>query len=134
MRRGLVMTEAEVAAHNAKVRGEKPAEKREVKRSKRDYARELAAQIKQAGLPMPILEYAFDAQLDGSGRVWRFDLAWIGWLAVEVDGAVHRIKGRFKGDRAKHQAAFKLGYKLLRVSPEQVRNGEALELVRKAIT
>lgn len=106
--------------------------KGKLKAAKRDYARELAKQIKAAGLPKPELEYAFDAQLEGEGRGWRFDLCWPLWLAVEVDGSVHRIKGRFKADLAKHQAAFALGYKLLRVSPEQVRNGEALELVRRA--
>lgn len=101
---------------------------------KTDYARMLAQQIKKAGLPTPVLEYCFDAQLDGTGRSWRFDLAWPGWLAIEVDGGAHTVKEKFKRDIEKHQAAFKLGYKLLRVSPEQVRNGEALELVRRALT
>jgi len=84
---------------------------------------------------MPILEYAFSAQLEGSGRGWRFDLCWTDmWLAVEIDGAVHRTKERFASDLPKQQEAFALGYKFLRVSPAQVRSGEALALVREALT
>jgi len=103
---------------------------------KPDYVRELAIQILYAGLRLPLLEYAFDKQLTGTGRGWMLDMAWP-WLepmlAVEVDGAVHRIKGRHKGDIPKHQALFTQGWKLLRVTPAQVRNGEALALVREAL-
>lgn len=134
----------------AKEQMDRPAPKREaagdpvVKRApagKVDYGRMLAQQIVAAGLPEPVLEWTFDAQLDGSGRSWRFDLAWPGWLAldigklaVEVDGGVHKLTKRFNADIPKHQAAFALGYKLLRVSPEQVKSGEALEFIRRALT
>ena len=152
------MTEAEYRAHQERVGRARQSGRPEVstepqKRAQRlpgkpvtgekrpDYARMLAKQIKAAGLPNPVLEYAFDAQLDGSGRAWRFDLCWPKWLAidvaplaVEVDGAVHRIQERFKADLPKHQAAFELGYKLLRVSPAQVQSGEALEFIRRALT
>ena len=156
--KSLRMTDGEYTAHQKRVAGQaggcaraaalSPESRKEIAKKgatarwaghtratpKPDYARQLAKQIKATGLPEPLLEFTFDAQLDGSGRSWRFDLCWPKWLAIEVDGAVHRIRERFEGDLPKHQAPFKLGYKLLRVSPEQVRNGEALELVRRALT
>ena len=76
-----------------------------------------------------MLEYRFHAT-----RGWRFDLCWPALkLAVEVDGAVHRIKERFLADMEKHQAAFAAGWRVLRVAPRQVRNGAAVELVRQAL-
>ena len=50
-------------------------------------------------------------------------------IAVEVDGVVHRIKGRFDSDREKHTLALLTGWRVLRVSPSQVRTGAALELL-----
>lgn len=98
------------------------------------YSRELALQVRQASLPSPLLEYAFDKQLDGGGRGWRFDLCWPSErAAVEVDGAVHRIKRRFAADIPKSQAALRLGYRVLRVTPADVRSGRALELVRELL-
>ena len=46
---------------------------------------------------------------------------------------VHRIKGRFKADIERQQYLFLLGWRWFPVSPEQVRNGEALDLVRRAL-
>ena len=98
------------------------------------YSRALARQIRGASLPAPILEYPFDKQIEGGGRRWAFDLAWPSlMLAVEVDGAVHRIKERFKSDLEKRQAADRLGWRVLPVSPRQVESGRALELVRDAL-
>ena len=75
--------------------------------------------------PEPELEYLF-----ASPRKWRFDLAWPELRrAVEVDGAVHRIKSRFLGDLEKNQAATLAGWLVLRVAPRQVKSGEALGLV-----
>lgn len=112
---------------------EKQETKAKPKHEPENYARQLARQIAKAKVHdvAPILEYVFDAQLEGGGKGWRFDLCWPELrIAIEVDGAVHRIKERFKADLPKYQAAFGLGYRVLRVSPEQVRNGEALQLVK----
>jgi len=101
---------------------------------KPDNARELAIQIRDAGLLQPLLEFCFDCQLDGSGRPWRADLCWPRLkLIIEVDGSVHRIRSRFRGDIKKRQAADRLGYRVVPVTPAQVRNGEALALVREAL-
>ena len=89
--------------------------------------RELLWQIERAGLPVAIPEYRF---AEDQGRKWRFDLAWPDRLfAVEIDGMVHRIKKRFKADMEKHQNAFVRGWRVLRVSPTQARDGTALRLI-----
>lgn len=88
-------------------------------------------------------EDEFAAQLDGAhiaylrefkflpGRRFRFDFMILGAsAAVEIDGAVHRIKGRFTGDREKGNLALLRGWRVLHVSPAQVKSGEALSLLR----
>ena len=90
-------------------------------------------QIAKAKLPRPIREYHFDQQ-GTDGRGWKFDLAWPSlMIAVEVDGMVHRIKGRYKADIPRSQAAFMAGWRVLRVSPTDVENGRALELIRQSV-
>lgn len=65
------------------------------------------------------------------GRRFRFDFMILGSaVAVEIDGAVHRIKGRFTGDREKGNLALLAGWRVLHVAPAQVRSGEALALLR----
>ncbi len=93
------------------------------------YADMLAFQCSLAGLPAFEREHVFAAP-----RKWRFDLALPPLLfAVEVDGAVHRIKERFNRDLEKHQAAFLARWSVFRVSPAQVKSGEALHLVEQAL-
>jgi hypothetical protein len=92
----------------------------------------LAGQLRRAGLPAPLLEYPFAKHL---GRRYKADLAYpsLG-LLVEVDGMVHRVKARFVADLERDQIIFQLGLRKLRVSPAQVRDGRALELVRAALS
>lgn len=54
-------------------------------------------------------------------------------LIVEIDGAVHRIKARFKADIERDQVIFFLGYRKLRISTAQVRSGEAVQLIERAL-
>lgn len=94
-----------------------------------DYSRMLIAQLELVGALSPVPEYRFY-----EGRKWRLDLAYPDRrLAIEVDGAVHRIKGQFYRDLEKHQALFFEGWRLLRVSTAQVRSGAALAMVRRAL-
>ena len=89
----------------------------------------LDQQLRLVGITAQVLEHRF-----APPRKWRFDLAYPAILfAVEVDGMVHRIKERFVADLAKHQAAFAAGWSVLRVSPAQVRSGEACQLVEQAL-
>lgn len=97
--------------------------------AKVSWSDELAKQMVAANLPPPVPEYKFHPT-----RRWRLDLAYPGTLfGIEVDGAVHRIKSRFKADLEKHQAWFGMGWRVLRVTPQQVRDGAALELVTCAL-
>lgn len=54
-------------------------------------------------------------------------------LLVEVEGQVHSIKGKRGGDVKRRQLAEEAGWRVLSVLPEQVHNGEAVELVRRAL-
>src|SRR5262245_1384575 len=86
-------------------------------------------------------EDLFAAQLDAQGiryvreyrflpgRRFRFDFALeplYRSIAVEVDGVVHRIKAQFQRDREKHNLALIAGWRVLHVSPDDVRSGKAL--------
>jgi hypothetical protein len=134
------MTPEAYAEHQLRVHGpqtitpKKPPKAKNRYQKKREFSILLAQQIRDAKLDDPILEYAFAAQLGGNGRGWQFDLCWpIRRLAFEVDGAVHRIKAQFKTDMEKHQEAMRLNFRTIRVSPAQVRSGEALEFVRREL-
>lgn len=80
-------------------------------------------------MPAPLREYRFHPT-----RKWRFDFAWPDQhLAVEVDGEVHRIKSRFHADIQKHAIATLMGWTVLRVGGQQVRNGAAVKWVREVL-
>jgi very-short-patch-repair endonuclease len=85
------------------------------------------------GLPTPTPEYRFHPT-----RRWRFDFAWPHHkLALEVEGGVF-IRGRHSRgagmvkDMEKYGEAAILGWRVLRVTPKQVRDGSALTLVERA--
>jgi len=94
----------------------------------------LYGQIVDARLETPIREYHFDEQAR-DGRGWALDLAWphFGKCAVEVNGAVHSIKANRLRDVDKMQAAMMDGWRVLVVTPTQVKNGTALDLVRQML-
>lgn len=75
-------------------------------------------------------EYQFNNK-----RKWRLDFAWpVISLALEIDGAVHRIKGRWEKSFEREQALFFSGWRLLKVSTKQVRSGEAVQLIERALS
>ena len=89
----------------------------------------LRDQIASAGLPEPYREHMFHVN-----RNWRCDLAWPDVKkSVEIDGGVHRIKGRFQSDIDKHNALTLAGWRWIRVTPAQVKSGEALDLVKELL-
>lgn len=113
-----------------------------------DWPGELAGQARAAGLALPIREYRF-ARPD---RDFRFDLAWpIPRVAVEVDGGGFMVRpcphcggpvrmgGRhstgegIRNDAVKLSMAAALGWRVLRVVPDQVRSGDALDWLTTAI-
>lgn len=96
-----------------------------------DYAVVLLAQIIEAQVPGQwFREFTFH-----ESRNWRLDVACPARkLSIEIDGMVHRIKKRFITDMAKHNALTFADWHYLRCTPEQVRSGEALDLVRAFVT
>jgi len=66
-------------------------------------------------------------------RRFRFDFVIEPKIAVEIDGVVHRIKGRFASDREKGNLAVLHGWRVLHFSPAQVRSGDALALTQQVL-
>ena len=93
-------------------------------------------QCRLAGLTVPIPEFRFHPV-----RKWRFDWAWPSSLvAVEVNGGAflpgggrHTRGVGFRKDAEKLAEAAILGWRIIPVLPEQVRNGVALTLVERAL-
>lgn len=82
----------------------------------------LIRRCRQQRLPLPVAEYAFAAP----ARKWRADYAWPERLIiVEVDGAAW-VQGRhtrgagFIADQRKLNFAAKLGYRVLRYTPDRL--------------
>lgn len=100
------------------------------------YERVLTGIICQVGLPAPVLEHPFSKPL---GRKHRFDLAWPDrMLALEIDGGVwvggrHNRGQGFIKDQEKSNLAALLGWRVLRCTPQDINQGKALELLRKAL-
>lgn len=94
----------------------------------------LLFQLQVDGLPAPVLEYRFHPT-----RKWPFDLAWPAErLAVEVEGGLF-INGRhsrgegYERDLVKYAEALLAGWRVLRVSPRQVKNGQAVGWITRAL-
>jgi hypothetical protein len=108
---------------------------------------ELLFQCRVAKLPRPKVEWRFHPK-----RLWRFDLAFtapvyqgsiLGFrdirLAVEIDGGGF-VNGRhsrgkgIEGDCEKYAEAMLLGWRVLRVTPAQVKSGDALRWITALLT
>ena len=83
-------------------------------------------------LPGAVRELRFHPE-----RRWRFDLAWPALrLAVEIEGGVfaggrHARGVGFRADIEKYAEAMCLGWRVLRILPEQVRDGTAAAWLRR---
>lgn len=91
-------------------------------------------QCELAGLPVPAEEYRFHPT-----RKWRLDYGFVAQkLAVEVEGGAF-ISGRhtrgtgFIKDMEKYNELAIMGWRLLRVTPRQVKDGTAIALVQRAL-
>ena len=81
-----------------------------------------AQQIAALELPPPVEQYVGAVP----GRKYRIDFAWPAKkVAVEIQGMVHRIKGRFKADTEKMSLLVLHGWRVLPVSGDDVRSGRA---------
>jgi len=86
------------------------------------------------GLPMPIKEYRFHPR-----RRWRFDYAWPEYMvAIEIEGGAwtygrhNRAKG-FINDMEKYNEAVLLGWRVLRYTPKQIREGKWVDNLEKLV-
>ncbi len=94
----------------------------------------LLGQIKLLGLPVPIRECKFHPT-----RRWRSDFLWPSHdLIVEVEGGVftggrHTRPLGFINDCEKYNEAVLAGYKILRVTSQHIKTGEALNWIERAL-
>ena len=97
--------------------------------------RALYAQIRIAGLPLPLLQFR-----PIEGRKYACDFAWIdARLIVEVEGGLwqsrsgHRSALGVLRDIEKYNTLTLAGWRVVRVTREMIENGEALALVERAL-
>lgn len=91
------------------------------------------AMCKAMGLPTPQREFRF-----APPRRWRFDYLFGDRIALEIEGGAwtggrHTRGAGFIADMEKYNTATIMGYRVLRCTPGQLRSGEGLELVKKAL-
>lgn len=95
---------------------------------------ELVQQLYAADLVPVVTELRFHPE-----RKWRFDLAWPDFkVAVEIHGGTwvggrHTRGAGFEKDREKMNEAQLLGWLVLEVTDKQIRSGQALAWVEKAL-
>lgn len=98
----------------------------------------VARLVVEEGLPKPVIEYPFSRSL---GRRHRFDLAWPErMLALEIDGGVwmrgggrHNRGSGFLRDQEKFNLAAQLGWRILRCTPDDIKQGKILKLLREIL-
>lgn len=89
----------------------------------------LTEQIALAQLPAPQREYRHIR-----GRRYRLDFAWPEQkIGLEVQGMVHRIKGRFRNDIEKRALGLLAGWRILEVDGAAVRSGRALRWIEELL-
>lgn len=95
----------------------------------------LAFQFDTVGVKGWVREYVFH-----DVRQWRLDFAWLDeLLALEINGGTFRKGGGahtgagFKRDVEKYCAAYELGWTVIVVMPENVRQGRALQVVERRL-
>ena len=95
----------------------------------------LEMQCRALKLPAPVAEFCFHPE-----RKWRFDWAWVPQkLALEQEGGAflagggrHTRGAGFRRDTEKYAEAAILGWRVIRVLPEQVADGTAVGWIERA--
>lgn len=95
----------------------------------------MALHIRVSRLPEPVREHRFH-----SSRLWRFDFAWPDHrLALEVEGGTasghsrHSSGAGFERDCEKYNEAALLGWHVLRVTGQMVKDCRALSMLQRAL-
>ena len=95
---------------------------------------ELAAQMRLCHLPEFVRELRFH-----DSRMWRFDFAWPQFMvAVEVEGGIWNNGAHVRGkhvssDCEKASEAAIAGWRVLRVTGDQIKAGKALNWIERAL-
>jgi very-short-patch-repair endonuclease len=90
---------------------------------------QMAEQIWLCKLPEPVRQFQPFPQ-----RKWKIDFAWPRYkLALEVDGAVHRIKSVFKSSFERGYWLMRADWRVLHVGGDQVRSGEAVTWIEQLL-
>ena len=96
--------------------------------------RALETHIRALGLPEPTMEHRFH-----DSRKWRFDLAWPQFMiGVECDGGIHSRGRHVRGlgyslDCEKVNEATLMGWRVLRVTSDQISDGRAVKWIERAM-
>jgi very-short-patch-repair endonuclease len=86
------------------------------------------------GIPTPETEVRFHAT-----RRWRFDYAWRDQhIAVEIEGAIwtggrHTRGSGFVRDMEKYNEAGRLGWRVFRFSPQELKSGKAQTFIKEIL-
>lgn len=92
--------------------------------------RRFSQQLHESGLPPHFRNWFF---MDG--RDFELDFAWPGLkTAVEVQGGVHRIKGKFGRDIEKRALAMLAGWRVLEIDAASIRDGLAIEWTKRLLS
>lgn len=122
------------------------ARKRRAQKSKSEPGspEHLIDQVADYGLPLPAKEVKFHP-----ARKWAIDLGWVlddgRMIACEIEGGIwqqtktgrssgHAHPKRFLKDIEKYNMMALMGWTLIRVTPQMIKDGEAIDWVRKALT
>ncbi len=103
--------------------------------SQSGYENRLQMEMRAVGLPAPIAQYRF-----APPRRWTFDFCWPDRkLAVEVEGGIwtrgRHTRGKgYERDCSKYNEAAILGFTVLRFTTGQVKNGEAIGTIERALS
>lgn len=132
---GLRLSKKEVDEWMAKQRDDREPKPRKPRhRDPKECPPLVAAMFASHGVPAPKCEFQFHHE-----REWRFDYAWKSYLvALEVDGGAFtggrhtRGKG-FIEDQKKINEATLYGWRVFRVTPKEMKSGEAASLIKKAM-
>lgn len=108
--------------------------------NKSEAAEALLFQLRAVGIDAPESEYRFHPN-----RKWRFDFAYLAdRVAIEIDGGNYMARMTKRGpvavgrhtkgdDYEKLNEAVIFGWRVLRFTPEQVKNGYALNTIERAL-
>jgi len=94
--------------------------------------------IKVAGLPKPMGQFKFAQSI---GRRWSVDFAWpTQKIVVEIEGGIWRRGGgahthpmNVLRDIEKYNALALMGYRLFRFSDRELKDGSAIEMMKKVL-